>query len=158
MHPSETLYLKYDVQKGITEITGIHKRTIVKCKPIEVIDFWCLSCGTSIEGSHSAFRHHLEITQKLPVLVNPVKMIFFFPTASARNMDCIWINSNQIKTIVNSAENSKIVFHCNRTLISEVSIRSLKLQIRRCRDLTEIIRHHHDNDPIELPNFLYDQA
>jgi|GEM_PF-1963477 len=158
MHPIETLYLKYDSQQGITEITGIHKKSLVKCKPIDIIDFWCLSCGTSIEGSHNAFRHHLDITQKLPVLVNPVKMIFFFPTTSLRNSDCIWINSNQIKAIDSSAENAKILFHCGRSLQSDISVRSLKLQIKRCRDLSEIIRRHHEHDQSELPYFLCDQS
>lgn len=158
MHPTEALYLKYDSRQGITEIIGIHKKYLVKCKPIDIIDFWCLSCGTSIEGSHSAFRHHLAITQKLPVLVNPVKLIFFFPTTSVRNMDCIWINSNQIKGIENSAETTKILFYCGRYLVSDVSARSLKLQVKRCRDLSGIIRRHHEHDLIELPFFLAEQS
>jgi len=158
MHPTETLYLKYDSHQGITEIIGIHKKSSVKCKPTDIIDFWCLSCGTSIEGSHRAFRHHLAIAQKLPVLVNPVKLIFFFPTTSVRNADCIWINYNQVKAIVNVAETVKILFHCGRLLISDVSIRSLKLQVKRCRDLGEIIRRHHDHDLTELPYFLIDKT
>ena len=65
MHPTETLYLKYDSRQGITEIIGIHKKYLVKCKPIDIIDFWCLSCGTSTEGSHSAFRHHFGYNTKI---------------------------------------------------------------------------------------------
>lgn len=123
---------------------------IVNKKPKEMIEGMCNQYGLSIEGSLYAIKRSLNIHQKCPVLVHPLLQIYFFPTCSMNEIDCIWINSKQIKKIIKLDYMTEIVFRNHTSILCNVGIRSIKKQIQRCEMMEEKILKQYQIDQLSL--------
>ncbi|MEI7667931.1 MAG: competence protein ComK, partial [Erysipelotrichaceae bacterium] len=88
-------YMTYNHQLKQSTLYGTSV-SYVKLKPLGILDVWCMRYGTSVMGNQLAMKRALAITQKVPVLVHPIQQIYFFPTISATDHQCIWINAKNI--------------------------------------------------------------
>ena len=145
----EIKYIYYDYN---------HKKTIVKSnieygfqqKPIDVIESLCYRYGLSIEGSFNAIKYSLNIHQKCPILVHPLLQVYFFPTCSMFDFNCIWINSKQIKLIKKQDYLTNIIFIDGSSVLCDVGVRSIKKQLNRCRMMEERILKQYQIDQLSL--------
>lgn len=103
-------------------------------KAEEYLENWCLAHGSSLRGSADVVKHHLKVTQKLPVLVNPYGGLFFFPTLSRDHPECIWINVTQIRKLIDLGNRTLIRFPKDE-LELDIGIRSIRMQMKRCQVL-----------------------
>lgn len=65
-------------------------------KPIEIIKKSCQFFGSSYEGRKDGVRELTGITHKVPIPVSPTNFIYFFPTTSPDNSECIWLAHEHI--------------------------------------------------------------
>lgn len=141
-------YLKYDPQYDMTIAVGqsIHR---FSQKPVTVLERWANEYGLGILGSHAAFKSRLCIRQKIPVLVDPFKQVYFFPTLSPQDVQCLWINASQIKAIKAIDLGSEIRFKNGNVLRVTIGRRSLIRQWERCKMMEALVlRHHLEENPI----------
>lgn len=129
MNPNEVLYLR-TLRQG-TQVVTEHQTYIILERAESYLENWCLAHGSSLRGSADVVRHHLKITQKLPVLVNPHGGLFFFPTLSRDHPDCIWINATQIHKLKDLGNRTLVRFHGGE-LELDIGIRSIRMQMKRC--------------------------
>ncbi|PLR78899.1 transcriptional regulator [Bacillus sp. V3-13] len=65
-------------------------------KPLDIIKKSCEYFGSSYEGRKQGTRTLIGITHKVPITIDPVHFIYFFPTTSPNNNDCIWISHENV--------------------------------------------------------------
>jgi len=135
-------YLKYDVHMKRTEIYGDSVR-FFEGKPSVTLERWANLFGLGLSGSTAAFRQQLAIKQKIPVLIDPFRQIYFFPTLSPQAVDCHWINASQVKHIKSSGFHSTITFNDASVLVMTIGRRSLIKQLKRCQTMEQLILKTH---------------
>ncbi|MGP4105982.1 competence protein ComK [Virgibacillus sp. L01] len=59
----------------------------------------CLENGSTYEGKRIADMHHIGIKRKTPILINPSKNIFTFPTHSPTDFAYSWILYSHVQDI-----------------------------------------------------------
>jgi competence transcription factor ComK len=133
-------HLRYDERSKTTTIYGLRNSTY-KGKPLDFLESWTNTLGGGIMGSQSAFKRKLLIKQKIPVLVDPFRQIYFFPTLSPVNLDCIWVNASEIKSIKTKGLNTEVIFKDESSLILSNGRRSIKKQWMRCQTMEQLILH-----------------
>lgn len=104
----------------------------VNLKPLEILELWCMRYGTSVSGNQKAMKSALSISQKIPVLVHPIQQIYFFPTISAMDHQCIWINAKNIVRVQSLHCDTLITFSDQHTLRCPIGKRTILKQIQRC--------------------------
>lgn len=134
-------YLKYD-PKSKSTLLVTESEAVVSGKPEAILESWANPFGLGLSGSQSAFKSTLAIRQKIPVLIDPFRQIYFFPTQSPQSPQCIWINASRIKAIRQSGLNSSVVFIGGNSLCLPIGRRSLMKQWKRCQAMElHILRH-----------------
>ena len=111
----------------------------VKMTPFEIIKASCLKEIATYEGRRQAVQRLTDFKHKVPILINSLKNIFSFPTASPANDDCIWFIYHQIKDIENNHKSGHVdgqlkstVYFTNDTKLSlDISFFTLQQQYFR---------------------------
>lgn len=147
VHEINAIY--YDVKKKKSIIYS-ESEIVSNEKPIVILETLCHRYGLSCLGSFTAIKECLNIHQKCPVLVHPLLQIYFFPTCSYKDDDCVWINSKQIKQIKSKDVYTEIVFNNGFTLLCKVGIRSIKKQCKRCELMEQHILKQYKIDQLSL--------
>lgn len=131
-------YLHYDADSQKTTLESRCPDQI-GLKPLMVLESWANAYGTGIEGSRQAFKHGLAVRQKLPVLIDPFRQIYFFPTQSPKSVACVWINASQIKRVNAYGLGTRIAFHDGTELHLPLGLRSIKRQLLRIETMRNAI-------------------
>jgi competence protein ComK len=117
-------------------------------KPIDIIKSSCKYFGSSYEGRKEGTRQLTGITHKAPITIDPTNFIYFFPTASPNNPECIWIALDHINYF-KRAENAhtQVVFKNKQSFIIPVSYTTFNNQVLRTALLkTTLIRRIEDSE------------
>ncbi|MBN8199051.1 MULTISPECIES: competence protein ComK [Bacillaceae] len=117
-------------------------------KPVDIIKSSCRYFGSSYEGRKEGTRQLTGITHKAPITIDPTNFIYFFPTASPNNLECIWIALDHINYF-KRAENAhtQVVFKNKQSFIIPVSYTTLNNQVLRTALLkTTLIRRIEDSE------------
>jgi competence protein ComK len=80
-------------------------------KPEQIIDYNCKQFGSTLSGRREVVGEILKSSSKIPIPINPQSGIYFIPTASTRNINCVWIAYHQIKQYKKSDEQTLVLFH-----------------------------------------------
>ena len=131
-------YLHYDAASQKTTLESTHPDQI-GLKPLMVLESWANAYGTGIDGSRQAFKHGLSVRQKLPVLIDPFRQIYFFPTQSPKSMACVWINASQVKHVKPNELGTRIAFIDGTALQLPLGPRAIKRQMQRIEAMRESI-------------------
>jgi competence protein ComK len=83
MYHQDTRY-----QTLILEVGGAY---VTSTPPEKLIDEACLRHGSSYEGRRQAVIHVLQYWKRTPFAIAPLLGIYAFPTASSRDLDCVWL-------------------------------------------------------------------
>ena len=131
-------YLDYDPVVHHTRLIGTPSDSI-GLKPMMVLEAWANAYGTGLEGSRQAFKHASVGKQKLPVLIDPYRQIYFFPTQSPKHPDCMWINAAQIQRVVGDGLKTKILFCDGNEVTLPMGPRSIRRQLQRIELMRQTI-------------------
>jgi competence protein ComK len=145
-------YLAYDVQLQKTQLHGLNADSI-GLKPMVVLEAWANAYGTGIQGSRNAFKQARAGRQKLPVLVDPFRQIYFFPTLSPSSMDCVWINAAQILSVKPEGLGCRIAFVDHSILCLSLGPRSIKRQLKRIETMRQRITRNVFAEGVLSPRF-----
>lgn len=115
-------------------------------KPTALIKLSCLANGCDFKGRVNGSRYILGGYQKVPIAINSENQMFFFPTTSPDQADCIWINPNYVKNDIPMGK--KITFVTlknNQTIKVPISHYIFKNQINKTIALqNKLIQINHE--------------
>ncbi|MEA3322267.1 MAG: competence protein ComK [Bacillota bacterium] len=104
----------------------------VSLPPIKIIEDSCNFYGSSFEGRKQGTKGISGYTHKPPIVIDPMNDIFFFPTASPTNDNCIWISLHYAYEYKHSASgNTKVMFPNNIMVEFPISKTSYEAQVHR---------------------------
>ncbi|MCM3707222.1 MULTISPECIES: competence protein ComK [Cytobacillus] len=123
--------LSYGI-KVYSQIWELDDEVTSPFKPIEIIKSSCKYFGSSYEGRKEGTRQLTGFTHKAPITIDPTNFIYFFPTASPSNPECMWIALNHINYF-KRAENAQtqVVFNNKQSFIIPASYTTLNNQMLR---------------------------
>ena len=112
-----------------TRIIEINNELFINDNPINIIDYNCKINGSSYKGRNDSSKLLLETTSKLPIIIEEINKIIFFPTNSVRNKECCWISFNNIKDYNKKDKNVIITFKNNDKIDFNISFKILETQL-----------------------------
>jgi len=111
-------------------------------KPEKLINRWCLSCGSSMQGRLEAARYLADIRSKVPVFLSELSSTVLFPLFSSRSTgDNWWINDHMLiwmKAEERQAVN--LIFADGTRIRLPYDIRILKRQRENCEKIRRALR------------------
>ena len=135
----ETLAL-IPINDSKTKILEKDKEMIVNLNFLDIINNSCKFFGSSLQGRLEGSKSIMGTNNyKLPIIIEESNKIIFFPLASARSNNCIWLSLNNILRHQKYNNLSKITFTNNKSLEIHISYGSLDNQILRATRLESII-------------------
>ncbi len=117
-----------------------NNKYIVKESVDKIMEDSCLYFGSNYEGRKAGSARLLNLTHKLPILVEVSNSLIFFPTSSPRLAKCSWISLNNIDQYERCNEGSKLVFKDGQSLILPMSYGMLDNQVLRSSRLQYLIQ------------------
>lgn len=128
------------IDKNTAKVIETDAEYIIETPVLNILEHSCEYFGSSYEGRKEGTKKLLGITHKSPIIVEESRKIIFFPTSSAENEDCIWINLEKIdKYFKLGPKKSAIRFQNGDFLEFDVSYGSLSNQILRATRLKFIL-------------------
>lgn len=131
---SSTMFLrpiKYG-SKIYTEIYETDGQFISPFKPLEIIKKSCEFFGISYIERKEGTKRLIGVSKKVPIIIDPLTSIYFFPTASPTEPHCIWISHDQVQSYQQLEDQSTLVTFQNGLSVSlPVSLRSFEAQLLR---------------------------
>lgn len=110
----------------------------------------CLNHGTTLKGTMDALRFHLKIRQKIPICLNIMQRIMYFPI-SVSELD-IWILYDQNAHIRRVDIYSILTIH-SMSFKFPVDARVIKRQLGRCKTYLDAFYRPR---VISSPNHIYE--
>ena len=105
----------------------------------KIMEDSCLYFGSNFEGRKAGSAKILNLTHKLPILVEESNSIIFFPTSSPRLAKCSWISLNNIASYERSNNGSKLTFKDGQSIILPISYGMLDNQVLRSSRLQYLL-------------------
>ncbi len=128
------------IDKNTAKVIETDAEYIIETPVLNILEHSCEYFGSSYEGRKEGTKKLLGITHKSPIIVEESRKIIFFPTSSAENEDCIWINLEKIdKYFKLGPKKSAIRFQNGDFIEFDVSYGSLSNQILRATRLKFIL-------------------
>jgi len=83
-------------------------------KPLDIIKKSCDYFGCDYESRKKGTRQLIGITHKIPIAIEPTNRLFFFPTTSANNQECIWISHDHVDSHRRVGEQETLITFRNK--------------------------------------------
>ncbi|MDD2180828.1 MAG: competence protein ComK [Bacilli bacterium] len=107
----------------------------------KIIDDSCRYFGSSYLGRFEGSKNFLGGTiYKSPIIIEETREIIFFPTGSARSIECSWISLNKISNYTKDKDKTIIYFKNGTSLVFPISYSSFENQVLRASRLESILR------------------
>lgn len=145
--------IRYNTKNKCSELWAEQWIQIQK-KPLTLMDEYCSNYGLSVSGSQGAIRRHLNILQKVPILVHPLLQCYFLPTTAPKHSDCIFLNAQRIRQVKAMGCDTLIVFDDETHLIVHLGYRAIKKQIERAQTMSLHIQRQYQLDYLCLESSL----
>ncbi|MFE8696312.1 competence protein ComK [Cytobacillus sp. FJAT-53684] len=118
--------------KVYSQIWELEDELVSPFKPSVIIKKGCTFFGSSFEGRKEGTRQLTGITHKAPITIDPTNFIYFFPTTSANNSQCIWISPEHIQYYRRAdAGQTEVRFKNQQCVTIPVSYTSFNNQVLR---------------------------
>ncbi|MGP7817856.1 competence protein ComK [Niallia sp. 01092] len=123
--------------------------------PTTIVKRSCMFLGSSYDGRRDATRALMNYNYKLPIVIDSLHSIYFFPTHSPSNSSCVWISLHNILAKKKIAPLKTLVIFRNQQQISvSISMHSLNNQMMRANSLQNVINYNQNK--IQKTLFLYE--
>lgn len=113
---------------------------IINNTTTNIIDNSCKYFGSSYNGRKEGTKNIINYSYKLPIIVDEIRNIIFFPTSSPKYDKCAWLALNKISNIEKSIENTIVYFNNGFKLALSISYYSLENQLLRANYLENKIK------------------
>jgi len=113
----------------------------ISIKMMELLHGWCLLHGTTFEGSRNAIKHHLRISQKVPVCICLKDEIMFFPLPSRNSNEYFWMRYQptlRYKGI--GIHQTKVFDKSGVSWCLDIDVRMIRRQYQRCATFLSVIK------------------
>ncbi|MEG0823398.1 MAG: competence protein ComK [Erysipelotrichaceae bacterium] len=133
--------ITYSKAENFCEIEDMFsEKRIVKKSFRLIVNGWCNSLGGSIDGNVESIKKLLSIRKNVPIYIRLEDKFIIFPVGK-KNVDLqLWINYGAIKAVRKIKPGfSEILFFNNEIVIVNNDIRTIKLQMARCKTQLEYI-------------------
>lgn len=118
--------------KTYSQIVELKDEFLSPFRPIDIIKKSCQYFGSSYEGRITGTKQLVGITHKVPITIDPTNSIYFFPTTSPLNIQCIWISHEHVVSHKRLEPNTTLVtFRNKESYIIPVSYSSFENQLLR---------------------------
>lgn len=118
--------------KTYSQIIELQDEFLSPFKPIEIIKKSCQYFGSSFEGRIAGTKQLIGITHKVPITIDPTNSIYFFPTTSPQNSECIWISHEHVIAHKRVETNETLVtFRNKESYTIPISFSSFENQLLR---------------------------
>ncbi|WP_442599110.1 competence protein ComK [Neobacillus sp. D3-1R] len=122
--------------KTYSKIYELEDEILSPFKPFEIIKTSCEFFGSSYEGRKEGCRKLTGITHKAPIAIDPTNSIYFFPTTSPSQPECIWISHEHVLQYRQTSPNhTNVIFRNKETFEVPISTRSFNNQVIRTAHL-----------------------
>lgn len=99
--------------------------------PLTIIEKSCLHYGSSFEGRKEAAKQILNKNSKLPVTITPHIGLFFLPTTSHRNKECVWFSYYQVEDFFEFDDHLAVLLSNKQVINVNISYNQFDLQLKR---------------------------
>lgn len=137
-------YIVNEKTQAITSINSDYYRTKIYEEndiiyateaPMTILEKSCLHYGSSFEGRREVAKQILNTNSKLPVAIKPFQGIFFLPTTSHRNEECVWFSYYHVENFVKSNSKLAVILNNNQVIHVNISYNQFDLQMKRTSQL-----------------------
>ncbi len=128
------------VEEEVSKVIELDGEFIVNRSVSDIIDMSCKYFGCSYLGRLEGSKMILNMNYKLPIVVDEIKNLIFFPTSSPRFDDCVWISLCNILSYSKYNAFSKVCFNNGIVLDLKISYYCLENQIFRATMLDSLLR------------------
>ncbi len=118
-------------KRSKTKIIEEEATFFVNKQCLEVIDDSCTNYGSSFIGQKENTKKLLNINIKPPIVVDKVNTLIFFPTASPKSTECIWISYNNLKSYKKMNKITRLTFKNNKMFDIPVTYEIIDNQVTR---------------------------
>lgn len=119
------------------------RKFYVRQTPLEIIKASCLEYWSNYEGRRNAVIHHTGFKEKVPIPINLREEMVAFPTHAIKHFDCSWLLYNhilQLERVKDDSTKTLITFTNGKTLLLNVSEKSIETQLLRSLEIIQRIR------------------
>ncbi len=100
--------------------------------PSKIIDAACMFFGSSLKGRQEGTRSISGLNNKVPISIDPISGMYFFPTFSPWSPKCSWIAHSHIEKVNRLEDNrAEILFKNGKKITLNASYGSVVNQIQR---------------------------
>ena len=138
---NEDTMLLLPLGENLCHIIEYNDEFTVKLGSNEIIDYSCKYYGSSYIGRYEGTKAILGYSYKLPIVIDEVKNVIFFPTCSPRYGKACWINPKYVKKFIQKERKTTIIFTNEKTILLDISYRSFENQILRATYLENTLRN-----------------
>lgn len=118
--------------KTYSKIVELQDEFLSPFRPIDIIKKSCQYFGSSYEGRITGTKQLIGIFHKVPITIDPTNSIYFFPTISPTNSQCIWISHEHVASHKRLEQNTTLVtFRNKESYIVPISYSSFENQLLR---------------------------
>ena len=128
-----------------SKIIERNRTFIVNESPIKIIDRSCKYFGSSYQGRFMGTKNLIGISHKAPIIIEETKEIIFFPTASPRQYDCVWLSLKNLYEYKKGNNNTIVVFNGGHLLDLNISYGMMDNQVLRATRLESVLRLRKSN-------------
>lgn len=116
-------------------------RTFIVNEPTgNILKNSCLFFGSSIEGRRDAVKQILEVDMKVPIIVEDIKNMIFFPVSDCVKRNSIWVSyQNLLKYSKFNEFSTVIYFKCGKKVRVDAKYSLIDNQVIRCIKLETLI-------------------
>lgn len=138
---SSTLMLEY-YDENKTKVYEFTDEFIVNQNILNIVDNSCSFYGSTLDGRVEASKRILGTNIKVPVVVEDIKKIIFFPTRASNRDGCRWLSFNNLDKIERIEKNQGFtrVYFCNGTMFDiDNSYEIVQRQYYHCLSLEKTL-------------------
>jgi len=118
--------------KTYSKIIELRDEFLYPFRPIDIIKKSCQFFGSSYEGRIAGTKQLIGFTHKVPITIDPTNFIYFFPTTSPQNSQCIWISHEHVASHKRLEQNTTLVtFRNKESYVLPISCASFENQLLR---------------------------
>ncbi len=118
----------------------------------EIISGWCILHACTMHGRQEAAAKMFGWHQKIPVLISEITQEIWFPVAGGKAADNVWICCDAVFSFHRAGDHqTRIVFLSGVVAVIDCDVRTVRLQMKRCRQLTERLMQNQNGMAPVLP-------
>ena len=154
---NRVLALRYDTLKKETElILENGERRTEKGRPEPILNRWCISYGSTMQGRRDAVKELTGIRTKVPLVISDMTSVLLFPILSEHSRtDNWWINDSMLVMMKAEKRIASILYFADGTVLTvPFDIRILKRQRTNCRKIRDSFRTLKRPDEVKPADLL----